>query len=185
MWVTNPVPGQPELHRETPSWKTKPKIIRTQSYNEIRIKYYSYFRTQHNCFILLRIRQIDGKKQNKTKPKPNQTKLPLDFVGIQSWKHSVWDPDLEHFSQEGKAPGRSPSLFALISKNAARKKLFVLYRQQKTFFVSDPYSQGWDDNCNFTKDIRKRKELSSQLLPIPQLAVKSPLLLLLKEFVLS
>ena len=45
----------------------------------------------------------------------------------------VWDPDLEHFSLEGKAPGRSPSLFSLISKNTARKKLFVLYSQQKAF----------------------------------------------------
>jgi hypothetical protein len=41
--------------------------------------------------------------------------------------------DLECFSLEGKAPGRSPSLFSLISKNTARKKLFVLYRQQKAF----------------------------------------------------
>jgi hypothetical protein len=45
----------------------------------------------------------------------------------------VWNPDLEHFSLEGKAPGRSPSLFSLISKNTARKKLFVLYSQQKAF----------------------------------------------------
>jgi hypothetical protein len=45
----------------------------------------------------------------------------------------VWDPDLEHFSLEGKAPGRFPSLFSLISKNTARKKLFVLYSQQKAF----------------------------------------------------
>jgi hypothetical protein len=37
------------------------------------------------------------------------------------------DPDLECFSLEGKAPGRPPSLFSLISKNTARKKLFVLY----------------------------------------------------------
>jgi hypothetical protein len=45
----------------------------------------------------------------------------------------LWDPELEHFSLEGKAPGRSPSLFSLISKNTARKKLFVLYSQQKAF----------------------------------------------------
>ena len=45
----------------------------------------------------------------------------------------MWDPDLEHFSLEGKAPGHSPSLFPLISKNTARKKLFVLYSQQKAF----------------------------------------------------
>jgi hypothetical protein len=44
-----------------------------------------------------------------------------------------WDPDLECFSLEGKAPGRYPSLFSLISKNAVRKKLFVLYSQQKAF----------------------------------------------------
>jgi hypothetical protein len=43
------------------------------------------------------------------------------------------NPDLERFSLEGKAPGRSPSLFSLISKNTARKKLFVLYSQQKAF----------------------------------------------------
>ena len=45
----------------------------------------------------------------------------------------LWDPDLERFSLEGKAPGRSPSLFSLISKDTARKKLFVLYSQQKAF----------------------------------------------------
>jgi hypothetical protein len=45
----------------------------------------------------------------------------------------LWDPDLECFSLEGKAPGHSPSLFSLISKNTARKKLFVLYSQQKAF----------------------------------------------------
>ena len=45
----------------------------------------------------------------------------------------MWDPDLERFSLEGKAPGRSPSVFFLISKNTARKKLFVLYSQQKVF----------------------------------------------------
>ena len=45
----------------------------------------------------------------------------------------MWDPDLERFSLEGKAPRCSPSLFSLISKNTARKKLFVLYSQQKTF----------------------------------------------------
>jgi hypothetical protein len=48
-------------------------------------------------------------------------------------QQKVWDPDLERFSLEGKAPGRSPSLFSLISKNTARKKLFVLYNQQKAF----------------------------------------------------
>jgi hypothetical protein len=46
---------------------------------------------------------------------------------------SVVGPDLDHFSLEGKAPGLSPSLFSLISKITARKKLFVLYSQQKAF----------------------------------------------------
>jgi hypothetical protein len=58
-------------------------------------------------------------------------------------------------------------LFSLISKNTARKKLFVLYRQQKAFFVSEPYSQRFN-NCNFTKDIWGEKNTppnSSQLLP--------------------
>jgi hypothetical protein len=45
----------------------------------------------------------------------------------------VWDPDLERFSLEDKAPRCSPSLFFLISKNTARKKLFVLYSQQRAF----------------------------------------------------
>jgi hypothetical protein len=45
----------------------------------------------------------------------------------------MWDPDLEHFSLGGKAPGYSPSLFSLIFKNTARKKLFALYSQQKAF----------------------------------------------------
>jgi hypothetical protein len=45
----------------------------------------------------------------------------------------LWDTDLERFSLEGKAPRRSPSLFSLISKHTARKKLFVLYSQQKPF----------------------------------------------------
>jgi hypothetical protein len=84
-------------------------------------------------------------------------------------------------------------LFSLISKNTARKKLFVLYSQQKAFLflsltarnvitVILPWTLG-------------REELSSQLLPIPPLGVKSPLLLLLRvelpcpaqpeEFILS
>jgi hypothetical protein len=72
----------------------------------------------------------------------------------------LWDPDLECFSLEGKAPGHSPSLFSLISKNTARKKLFVLYSHKKPF--CEPYSQRCD-NCNFTKDIQQRRTL----LPTP------------------
>lgn len=112
-------------------------------------------------------------------------------------------PDLERFSLEGKAPGHSPSLFSLISKNTARKKLFVLYSQQKAFLFLYFTTR---DAClpvrrtreikiqkeltphsclvNFTKDTWKRTLFptppnSSQLLPTPQLAVKSPLLSLL------
>ena len=56
---------------------------------------------------------------------------------------SLWDLNLKCFSL--KAHGHSPNLFSLISKSTARKKLFVLYSQQKSLFVSVPYSQRCDD----------------------------------------
>jgi hypothetical protein len=46
-----------------------------------------------------------------------------------------------------------PKLVFPISKNTARKKLFVLYSQQKAFFVSIPYNQRCD-NCK--KDLARR-----------------------------
>jgi hypothetical protein len=92
-------------------------------------------------------------------------------------------------------------LFSLISKNTARKKLFVLYSQQKAF-VSILYNQRCLPSCaedteikiqkeltphscliNFTKDTQKRRTLlptPPNSSPIPQLAVKSPLLLPLR-----
>jgi hypothetical protein len=99
------------------------------------------------------------------------------------------DPDLEHFSLEGKVPGRSPSLFSLISKNTARKKPFVLYSQQKAFLflsltardviiVILPRISGREENSS---QLFLTPPSSSQLLPIPQLAVKSPLLSLLNS----
>jgi hypothetical protein len=59
------------------------------------------------------------------------TALAFPYAGTSSFHRTkgllLWDPDLEHFSLEGKAPGNSPSVFSLISKNTARNKLFVLY----------------------------------------------------------
>jgi hypothetical protein len=62
---------------------------------------------------------------------------------ILAWVWYCETPDLECFSLECKAPGCSPSLFSMISKNTARKKLFVLYSQQKVrtygFFPASGY----------------------------------------------
>jgi hypothetical protein len=60
-------------------------------------------------------------------------RLPFCLCVCMPGRLSVVGPDLDHFSLEGKAPGLSPSLFSLISKITARKKLFVLYSQQKAF----------------------------------------------------
>ena len=118
------------------------------------------------------------------------------------------DPNLKCFSQEGKASRCSPSLFSLISENTARKNLFFS-KSAKRLFVSILYNQRCLPSCakdnkikiqknltphscpvNFSKDTQKKRTLlltppnssqfSPQLLPIPQLAVKSPLLSLLR-----